>query len=78
MRVAYRESVGEPRELDLKLEKAVGGHSLFVSLKMRIESTLDEVDATQLQKERFEQGDDFEMTKSSFNINAGAHDVLSQ
>jgi hypothetical protein len=48
MRVAYRESVGEPREIDLKLEKAVGGHSLFISLKMRIESTLEEIDATQL------------------------------
>lgn len=48
MRVAYRESVGESREVELKLEKAVGGHSLFINLKMRIESTLEEIDVTQL------------------------------
>lgn len=48
MRVAYRESVGQPHEVELKLEKAVGGSSLFVSLKMSIESTLEEIDATQL------------------------------
>jgi hypothetical protein len=47
----------------LKLEKQIGGQSLFVSLKMSIESTIEDVDPTELQKQKFEQGENYEMTK---------------
>jgi len=53
MRVAYRESVGQTKEIELRLEKQIGGQSLFVQLKMSIESTLEDFDPTELQKQKF-------------------------
>ena len=50
MRVAYRESIGQDNELELELDKKIGGHSLYAKLKIRLESTLEDVDVTELQK----------------------------
>jgi translation elongation factor EF-G len=44
MRVAYRESVGITQDLELVLDKVIGGSSLYAKLKLRIESTLDDYD----------------------------------
>lgn len=48
MRVAYRESIAESREVELTLDKQVGGQSLFFKLKLAIESTLEDFDATEI------------------------------
>jgi len=48
MRVAYRESIGQDRELDLVLDKKMGAQSMFAKLKIRIESTLEEFDMTEM------------------------------
>lgn len=34
MRVAYRESVGESQELELVLDKVIGGSSMYAKLKI--------------------------------------------
>ena len=44
MRVAYRESVGSTQDLELVLDKVIGGSSLYAKLKLRIESTMDDYD----------------------------------
>ena len=44
MRVAYRESIGQDNELELVLDKKIGTQNLFAKLKIRLESTLEDVD----------------------------------
>lgn len=44
MRVAYRESVSQSHELELELDKSIGGSSLYAKLCLRIESTIEEYD----------------------------------
>lgn len=70
MRVAYRESVGENLELELELDKVIGGASMYAKLKLRIESTLEDYDITDIQKRKFEGEDDkiFETTQTSFSL----------
>lgn len=48
MRVAYREAIGQNKETELVLEKKIGSQSLFAKLKIRIESTLEEVNITEI------------------------------
>lgn len=50
MRVAYRESVGKTNDLEVMLDKQVGGSSMYAKLHIRIESTLEEYDMSELQK----------------------------
>ena len=50
MRVAYRESIGQNRELELELDKKIGQSSMYAKLKIRIESTLEDYDITEMQK----------------------------
>ncbi len=50
MRVAYRESVGKTNDLEVTLDKQVGGSSMYAKLHIRIESTLEEYDMSELQK----------------------------
>jgi len=74
MKVAYRESVSKTTELELVLDKKIGAHSLYASLKMRIESTLEEHDIIEMQKQKFEAVESessFQMSKSSFSIEEG-------
>ncbi len=48
MRVAYRESVSLTQELEVELDKAIGGSSMYAKLKFRIESTLEDFDMTEI------------------------------
>ena len=48
MRVAYRESIGQDKEMELVLDKKIGQQSMYAMLKVRIESTLEDVDITEL------------------------------
>lgn len=48
MRVAYRESVVESAEDEIELEKTIGGAHMYCKLRIRIESSLDEVDMTEI------------------------------
>ena len=48
MRVAYRECVGQTKEIELELDKKIGKQSLFARLKIRVESTLEDMDITEL------------------------------
>ena len=48
MRVAYRECVGQTHEIELELDKKIGKQSLFARLKIRVESTLEEMDMAEL------------------------------
>lgn len=48
MRVAYRESVVDAAEDELELEKTIGGAHMYCKLRFRVESTLDEVDMTEI------------------------------
>lgn len=57
MRVAYRESISSNQQLELCLEKVIGGSSLYAKLLIQLESTLDDYDMTDLQKKRFESGE---------------------
>lgn len=50
MRVAYRESVGSSQELELEFDKVIGGSSMYAKLKLKVESTLEDYDMTQIQK----------------------------
>lgn len=70
MRVAYRESVGDNLELELELDKVIGGSSMYARLKLRIESTLEDYDMSEIQKKKFEGEDDkiFETTQTSFSL----------
>ena len=54
MRVAYRESVDETIEKELTLERTLGGAHMFAQLTIRVESTLDEIDMTEVQRKNFE------------------------
>lgn len=54
MRVAYRESLVESGEEELELERTIGGAHLYCKLKFAVESTLDDFDVTEMQRERFE------------------------
>lgn len=38
----------------MEFEKTIGGAHLFCKLKIRIESTIDEVDVAEIQREKFE------------------------
>lgn len=73
MRVAYRESISKTNELELCLDKVIGGSSLYAKLKIRIESTLEDYDIADLQKKKFEGGDDveqmFKATQDSYSLN---------
>lgn len=64
MRVAYRESVGEPCEVELELDKLIGKQSNYCKLKLLVESTLDEHDMSEIQKQKFEQ----ELNEDSFSL----------
>lgn len=55
MRVAYRESVAESFEKELELTKTIGGAHMFAKLHLRIESTIEDNDVAELQRQRFEQ-----------------------
>ena len=48
MRVAYRESIGGSSEMELCLDKSIGGVSMYAKLKLRVESTLDDHDMAQI------------------------------
>lgn len=48
MRVAYRESIGQDKEIELVLDKQIGGQSVYIKIKMRIESTLEDYDMTEI------------------------------
>ena len=48
MRVAYRESVGKTNDLEVTLDKQVGGSSMYAKLLIRIESTLEEYDMSEI------------------------------
>ena len=48
MRVAYRESVAELGEHELELAKTLGGAHMYAKLTISIESTLDEIDITEI------------------------------
>ena len=80
MRVAYRESIGQDRELELVLDKKIGSQSMYAKLKIRIESTLDDYDVSEMQKQKFEAEDEdssFQMSTSSYSIESGgAEDEL--
>ena len=56
MRVAYRESIGKAHDLELTLDKQVGGSSMYAKLVIRIESTLEEYDMSEIQKQRLKSG----------------------
>ena len=58
MRVAYRESIGQNNEMEIELDKKIGTQSLFAKLKIRIESTLEDINITEVQKQKFEAEDD--------------------
>lgn len=71
MRVAYRESIGQDNEMELELDKKIGSSSMYAKLKIRLESTLEDVDITELQKQKFEaedQASSFEMSENSYSI----------
>lgn len=38
----------------MEFEKTIGGAHMFCKLKIRIESTIDEVDIAEVQREKFE------------------------
>ncbi len=81
MRVAYREAIGQNKETELVLEKKIGSQSLFAKLKIRIESTLEEVNITEIQKKKFEAEDtekSFEMSENSFSISGVGGDAISE
>ena len=48
MRVAYRESIGEGVDMELELEKVIDKESMYAKIKLRLESTLEEFDVTEL------------------------------
>ena len=48
MRVAYRECVGRSFELELVLDKVIGGSSMYAKVKISIESTLEDYDMTEI------------------------------
>ena len=54
MRVAYRESVVEDAEKEVEFEKTIGGAHMYCKLRIKVESTIDEVDFAEIQRERFE------------------------
>ena len=73
MRVAYRESVAGSQEIEICLDKAIGGSHMFAKLKLSIESTLEDYDMNEIQKKRFESGEGdevFEVSEKSFNLEA--------
>lgn len=53
MRVAFRESIAEAQTQEITLEKTIGGAHMFAQLKISVESTIDEVDMTDIQRKRF-------------------------
>lgn len=48
MRVAYRESVTVSNQDSLVLEKTIGGAHMYASIKIGIESTIEEFDMAEL------------------------------
>ena len=67
--------------MELVLDKKIGSQSLFAKLKIRIESTLEEVNITDIQKKKFEAEDNeksFEMSENSFSISYGNGEAISQ
>ena len=48
MRVAFRESIADSCEKELTFEKTIGGAHLYAKLRISVESTLDEIDMTEL------------------------------
>ena len=48
MRVAYRESVGGSVDMEIELDKVIDKVSLYAKLKLRLESTLEDFDITEL------------------------------
>lgn len=48
MRVSYKESVGAYHEVELCLDKTIGGVSMFAHIKMSIDSTLEEYDMSEI------------------------------
>ena len=53
MRVAYRESIIDAAEEEVELEKTIGGAHMYCKLKIRVESTLGDVDVTEMQRDQF-------------------------
>ena len=48
MRVAYRESVTVSNQDTLELEKTIGGAHMYANMKIKIESTIEELDVAEL------------------------------
>ena len=81
MRVAYRESIGEDLDIDLVLDKKIGKQSLYAKLCLRLESTLEDIDVTELQKQRFDEGsaeDQEGQNQASYSIQDGNDGGQSQ
>lgn len=85
MRAAFRESIAESQRQEITLEKTIGGAHMFAQLTISVESTIDEVDMTELQRKRFTESADekstsFELSNSdevSQQISKhGANEVL--
>lgn len=70
MRVAYRETVGSPVESELELEKAISGQNMYAKIKMRLSTSIDEVDVAEMQKQKFESSSvEQEETSKNFSLN---------
>lgn len=54
MRVAYRESISESGEQEIELQKTIGGAHMYCKLLIRVESTIEEIDAAEIQRQKFE------------------------
>jgi hypothetical protein len=54
MRVAYRESIALSGEKEVELEKTIGGKHMYCKLKIKLESTIDEIDMAEVQRQKFE------------------------
>ena len=54
MRVAYRESIGASQEKEVEFEKTIGGAHMYCKLRIAVESMIEEVDMSEVQRARFE------------------------
>lgn len=43
MRVAYRESISSENEQEIEVEKTIGGAHMYCKLKIKTESTFEEI-----------------------------------
>ena len=64
MRVAYRESIAESTQKEIELQKTIGGAHMYCKLLVQVESTIEENDAAEIQRRKFEEMQE-EATSSS-------------